>query len=138
MKKSGFFTKMRVLQAMLVSATMLLAMAFAPSQTTAEDEWTLLTSESGVKAFAMASDCSKNATYVFKLENTTNSAVAISYTLTASTDPTFPPITKETVLQPNQSLIGNCDTMWELTLPNSSGKTTGLQNLVTVSLRINP
>jgi len=138
MKKSGFFTKMRVLQAMLVTATMLLVMAFAPSQTTADEEWTLLASESGVNAYVTADVCGKNAMYVFKLENTTNKSVSLSYTLTASTDPTFPPITKETVLQPNQSVIGSCDAMWQLALPNSSGKTTELQNLATVSLRINP
>jgi hypothetical protein len=108
MKKSGFFTKMRLLQAMLVSATMLLVMAFAPSQNTADEEWALLASANGVNAYAMKTDCNGKAVYVVKITNTAaeQRSFKLTYALVGST--AFGPISENYVLNAQESKEGSC------------------------------
>jgi hypothetical protein len=136
--KKNILRKISGLLQLIVPAMLLtLLMAFSPSRYEADTDWTIMAQENGITAYAMESKCDKGDVYLFKFENTTDKVVSLNYTLEATLDPTFPPIKKEVVLQPNQTVSGNCDTMWETTLPNSHPKRGDLKSRLNVSLNTN-
>jgi hypothetical protein len=138
MKKSGFFTKMRLLQAMLVTATMLLVMAFAPSQNTAEDEWTLLASESGVNAYAMETDCGGQSKYLIKIENTSLELKSFKLTYELKGSQAYGPRTESYTLNPSETKEGSCKTGKLLVLPDYEKTPGSTSDKVKIEIVRNP
>lgn len=136
--KKNILRKISGLLQLIVPAMLLtLVLAFSPSRYEADTDWTIMAQDNGITAYAMESKCDKGDVYLFKFENTTDKVVSLNYTLEATLDPTFPPVSKEVQLQPNQTISGNCDTMWETTLPNRHPAKGDLSSRLNVSLNIN-
>jgi len=106
-------------------------------QNDAEDEWTFLSEQSGIKAYVMLNTCENASLYVFKFENNTEQSVSFTYTMTAVDNPTFPPVTKKLTLQANESKVGSCADIWELALPNNANAKGLLNEQVSIELTTN-
>lgn len=136
--KKNILRKISGLLQLIVPAMLLtLLMAFSPSRYNADNDWTIMAQENGITAYAMESKCDKGDVYLFKFENNTDKAIEFTYTLTAKLDPTFPPIAKKIELGAQKSVAGNCDTMWETTLPNRNPARGDLKSSLEVSISIN-
>lgn len=103
-----------------------------------ENEWTLITQEKGVKAYAMIQNCEDGEIFIFKFDNTSSQDVSFEYTIEALKDPSFPPISKLIELAQGSSVVGNCQTLWEYSLPKLMGEGSRLKELVDVKLNFNP
>lgn len=102
------------------------------------NEWTLITQEKGVKAYAMIQNCEDGEIFIFKFDNTSSQDVSFEYTIEALKDPSFPPISKLIELAQGSSVVGNCQTIWEYSLPKLMGEGSRLKELVDVKLNFNP
>lgn len=124
MKKSGMFSKIKLLQVTLVAASLILLMAFAPSRQNAEEGWVLLTSESGINAYAMKSECSGSSKYLIKIENTSSEISSFKLTYELKGSQAYGPRTDSFILNPLENKEGSCKSGKLLVLPdyeNTSG-----------------
>lgn len=115
----------------------LLSLSFTQNEVNDRGDWILLSTQSEINGYVMQSDCDGKSLFLFKFENTSDSELTISYTMTAVDDPTIPPITKSLTLEGRQVKEGTCDDLWIMALPNSIKSERSLNGQVTVSLIIN-
>lgn len=108
MKKNGLFSKIKLLQVTLVSASMILLMAFAPIQQNSEEGWTLLKSQDNVNVFGMITNCDNQSIYLFKVENLNRQSASLSLTITAPSEMAYGPKVFQVVLDPNEETSSLC------------------------------
>ncbi len=115
----------------------LISLSFTWSEKASGNDWTLISTQSGISTYVMQSDCGNQDLFLFKLENTTGSTIGLKYTMSVLSDPTFPPITKTLVLKGNEVATGTCDDLWEMALPNAMKSSKSLKEQVAVTISIN-
>ena len=100
------------------------------------NDWTLITEEKGIKAYAQEFVCNGTNMYLFKIENSTGKKVSVDYSIQSFTNPTGGAIQESIQLNPGESKTGDCDAYGELILFNAVASERSLNENVQVKLTI--
>lgn len=134
MKKETLLKFSGILQVAIGIVALVSLMAFTPGQQNAGDEWTLITSQNGISAYAMESNCDGQTKYLIRLENTSSDQKTFTITYFLEGSQAFGPITEKYVLNASDSKEGSCTSHKALVLPDFERKPGTVSDKVNIEI----
>ena len=134
MKKNRFISSLSLLQAILVTASLTMLMAFSPAKQSGDETWTLLKSQENVNVYGMITTCEDQSIYLFKVENASTAVVNATLIVNVSTEPAYGSKTFKVVVGPKASTTQLCNEA-DLKMPKMNKKAGTLSEL-TVNLTL--
>ena len=122
-----------ILLLFLFSGTAMLTSSFRIQ----ENDWTLVSSNSGIEVFAKPITCSSQGWVAFKFENTTTETQQFKYEIKEPENPTHGGINGVLTMKSNASVMGSCETQWELTMPLNKNEKVSLEERLSISITTN-
>jgi hypothetical protein len=117
----------------LISGTAILTSSYRDL----EDDWTLVSSSSGIEVYAKPFSCSSQSWLAIKFANTTDQVQLFKYEVSEPANPTHSGIKGELSLKSNEMAIGSCESLWSLTLPFQQDQKLSIQERLSISVITN-